>query len=100
MPSPVREAALIAELMLRGVPCRTEVIFPISYKDSLLSVYYRADIICCESVIVEVKASSGLGPIDEAQAINYMKASGLRKGLVLNFAYDRCNIADWFWGCD
>jgi len=81
----VYRAALLAELILRGAPCRTEVIFPISYKESTLPVHYRADIVCFGSVKVEVKASSALGPIDQAQAINYMKVSGLRKALVLNF---------------
>ena len=52
----VYRAALLAALMIRRVPCRAEL-----------------------------KASSGLGPVDEAQAINYMKVSGLRKALVLNF---------------
>ena len=81
----VYRAALLAELMIRRVPCRAEVIYRIPYKESTLPVHYRADIVCFDAVIVEVKASSGLGPVDEAQAINYMKVSGLRKALVLNF---------------
>ena len=48
-------------------------------------MHYRADLMCFDSVIVEVKASSGLTRIDEAQAINYLKVSGLKRALVLNF---------------
>ena len=81
----VYRAALIAELQARDVPARAEVTFPIIYKHKTLPVYYRADIVCFESVVVEVKASGGLSRIDEAQAINYMKASGLRRSLLLNF---------------
>ena len=81
----VYRTALLAELLVRGVPARTEVTFPITYKSKLLPVCYRADIVCFESVIVEVKASSGLTRVDEAQAINYMKASSLRRALIVNF---------------
>jgi GxxExxY protein len=76
---------MLEELQIREVPCRSEVIFRIPYKARLLPLHYRADILCFESVIVEVKASSGLGPVDQAQAINYLKVSKLRRALVLNF---------------
>ena len=81
----VYRGALLAELLMRGVTARTEVTFPIVYKGRPLSAFYRADIVCFDSVIVEAKASSGLSRVDEAQAINYMKASKLRKSLLLNF---------------
>jgi GxxExxY protein len=81
----VYHAALLAELLLRGIPVRTEVSFPVSYKNGPLPVYYRADLMCFDSVIVEAKASSGLTRIDEAQAINYMNVSGLKRAPVLNF---------------
>ena len=51
----------------------------------MLPVYYCADLVCFDSVIVEIKAASGLTRVDEAQAINYMKVSGLKRALVLNF---------------
>ena len=46
---------------------------------------YRADLVCFESVVVEVKALKAVGPIEQAQAINYLKASRLARGLILNF---------------
>ena len=50
-----------------------------------MALNYRADLVCFESVVVEVKALRAVGPIEHAQAINYLKASGLARGLILNF---------------
>lgn len=81
----IYRVALLDELQTREVPCRAEVTFRIDYKGKPLAVHYRADIICFDAVIVEVKASVGLTRIDEAQTINYLKVSGLRRALLLNF---------------
>jgi GxxExxY protein len=75
----VSKAALILELRNRQVPVQQEVSFPIYYKGERLGLTYRADLVCVGSVIVEVKATSGLGPVDQAQAINYLKVSGLQR---------------------
>jgi GxxExxY protein len=77
--------AIVVELEARRIPFRTEVPFPLKYKERRLPLNYRADLVCFESVVVEVKALSALGPIEHAQAINYLKASGLARGLILNF---------------
>ena len=81
----VYRASLAVELEARRIPFRTEVLFPLSYKGQRLSLNYRADLVCFESVVVEVKALRAVGPIEHAQAINYLKASGLARGLILNF---------------
>lgn len=81
----VYRASLAVELEARRIPFRTEVLFPLSYKGQRLSLNYRADLVCFESVLVEVKALRAVGPIEHAQAINYLKASGLARGLILNF---------------
>jgi GxxExxY protein len=81
----VYRAALAVELEVRRIPFRTEVLFPLTYKGQRLSLNYRADLVCFESVVVEVKALRAVGPIEHAQAINYLKASGLARGLILNF---------------
>jgi len=81
----VYRASLAVELEARRIPFRTEVLFPLTYKGQRLSLNYRADLVCFESVVVEVKALKAVGPIEHAQAINYLKASGLARGLILNF---------------
>lgn len=77
--------AIRVELSARRIPFRTEVPFPLTYKGHALALNYRADVVCFESVVVEVKAVKSIGPIELAQAINYLKASGLPRGLILNF---------------
>src|SRR4029079_10175818 len=78
-------AALKVELHLRGIPFAAEVSFPLRYKGQSLALAYRPDLICFGSIIVEVKALPSLGGLQFAQAINYLRASGLRRALVLNF---------------
>ncbi|MBK5295962.1 MAG: GxxExxY protein [Vicinamibacteria bacterium] len=82
---PVYRAALGLEFEARRIPFRTEVPFRLAYKEQPLSFNYRADLVCFESVVVEIKALKAIGPIEHAQAINYLKASGLGRGLILNF---------------
>jgi GxxExxY protein len=81
----VYRVALLIELQLRNVLVEAETSFHISYRDHSLPLRYRADLICFGSIIVEVKACSGLGPVDEAQAINYLRVSKLKRALLLNF---------------
>ena len=81
----VYQEALELELVARGIPFRPQVELPLSYKGRALKTYYRADFICFDGVIVEVKALTQLGPIEEAQVINYLKATGFEIGLLLNF---------------
>jgi GxxExxY protein len=82
---PVYAAAYAIELRHRGIPFRREVSLPISYRDEILPTTYRADFVCFDEVIAEVKALKALGGIDEAQVINYLRASGLQRALLLNF---------------
>ena len=58
---------------------------PIFYKGQKLNTSYRSDFICYDSIIVELKALSKLGKVEEAQIINYLKATGFTVGLLLNF---------------
>ena len=81
----VYQTALALEFQEHGIPFKTEVALPIRYKNKLLTCAYRADFVCFESVIVETKAIATLTGADEAQLINELKATGLQRGLLLNF---------------
>ncbi len=84
----VYQEALVEELKTRAVPHAREVDLPVYYKGKRLACYYRADLICFESVIVELKALSALTRAHEAQVVNYLKATGLQTGLLLNLGAD------------
>lgn len=82
---PVYQEALELEFQLRDIPFASQVDLPIVYKEFTLKKTYRADFVCYESIIVEIKAFSALTPVDWAQLMNYLKASRLRVGLLFNF---------------
>jgi GxxExxY protein len=82
---PVYQAALAIELAKRSIPFRPEVKLPVFYKEVELDALYRVDFICFEEVVVELKALARLSGTEEAQVINYLKASALETGLLLNF---------------
>ena len=67
------------------MPFATEKNLKICYKGITLPTGYFVDFICFESIDVEVKALSAIGGQEEAQLLNYLKASGMRRGLILNF---------------
>lgn len=81
----VYHLAMLAELEQRKVAFQTEVEIPVYYKSRRLDCHYRVDLLCMNSILVELKAHDGLGDADVSQIINYLKASELRRGLLLNF---------------
>jgi GxxExxY protein len=81
----VYQKALARELLARGVPHQSEVELPVSYKGQRLDVSYRADFICYDTIVVELKALARLSGVEESQLINYLKATGLETGLLVNF---------------
>jgi len=82
---PVYQEALALEFESQAVPFRLEVELPVFYKGQKLNISYRADFICFDAIVVELKALGKLGGIEEAQIINYLKASGFDLGLLINF---------------
>ncbi len=81
----VYQTALALEFQERTIPFKPEVALPIRYKGKLLTCGYRADFVCFEKILVEIKALSKLTGADEAQLINELKATGIHRGLLLNF---------------
>ncbi|MBA2434600.1 MAG: GxxExxY protein [Chthoniobacterales bacterium] len=81
----VYQTAMALEFAERGIAFQAEVPLPIRYKGKLLTCSYRADFICFEAVLVETKAISQLSGADRAQVINALTATGLRRGLLVNF---------------
>ena len=81
----VYHEAFAAELGTQGVPHDREVLMPVYYKGVRLDLGYRVDFVCYGEVLVEVKAIDRLTGREEAQVINYLMASRLGRGLLLNF---------------
>jgi len=85
----VYQEALAIEFSERAIPFRREVWLTVSYKGRQLRAQYRADFICYDDVVVEVKAVESLTPRHAAQLLNYLKATGKHRGLLLNFGTPR-----------
>ena len=81
----VYQAALVIEFADRAIEFRAEVSLPVRYKGKVLTCGYRADFICFESVLVETKAIAGLTGVDRGQVIHALRATGLSRGLLINF---------------
>jgi GxxExxY protein len=81
----VYEECLCHELSKAGLPFRRQVECPIKYDDFSLSSGLRLDLLVGETVIVEIKAVDALLAIHEAQLLTYLRITGKRLGLLLNF---------------
>lgn len=81
----VYQEALAQEFNLRGIPYNREQPIPITYKGELLATVYRADFVCFNEILVELKALKTLSVFEETQVIHYLKATGLKRALLLNF---------------
>ena len=60
---------------------------PVRYKGNIIPVTYRPDFVCYEKIIVEIKAIKDTGEDHKAQLLNYLKITGLRLGLLVNFGH-------------
>ncbi len=83
----VYQECLEIELGLRGIPFTAQKQLEILYKGQALKQRYVPDFICYDTIIVELKVATELGGDHRAQVLNYLKATGLRLGLLVNFGH-------------
>lgn len=89
----VYQECLEIELLQRGIPFLSQYDIELKYKGQPLQQCYKADFVCFEKIILEVKAVSEISEIHRAQLMNYLKATGFRLGLLVNFcAFPRAEI--------
>ncbi|MBW2647973.1 MAG: GxxExxY protein [Deltaproteobacteria bacterium] len=87
----VYEKALLVELRRRGLKAESQVPIQVLYKENVVGEYI-ADILVEEKVIVELKTVEKLDKVHEAQLLNYLKATGIRVGLLVNFKHPKTEI--------
>ncbi len=83
----VYQECLEHEFDLQQLPAKSQVTLPLSYKGRKLKKTYEADFICFDRVLLEIKAVSKLTDEHRAQLQNYLHATGLRVGLLVNFGH-------------
>ena len=83
----VYQECLERELQLRDIPFAAQQELRLIFKDAPLKQTYKPDFICYGKIIVELKAVKDVSPEYEAQVFNYLKATGLRLGLLVNFGH-------------
>ena len=88
----VYQNALLLELQSRGINAENEVSIPVYYKGCIVGDF-RADILVERCVILEIKAVRELNPSHEAQLVNYLVATGLDYGYLINYGGDKFRIA-------
>lgn len=81
----VYQDALEWEFKIRNIPFVREHPIPVIYKGTKLGTPYRVNFFCFGSVLVELKAIKTLSPIEDAQAIHYLKATGFHRAMLINF---------------
>ena len=88
----VYQDALEVEFRLRNIPYEREKSIQIVYKGEPLGEPYRADFVCYGKVIIELKSVSEILDVHRAQIINYLKATKMKLGFLVNFGEESINI--------
>ena len=94
----VYQEAAVIEFQAKNIPFQREVSLPIQYRDVTLPTHYRADFVCYSEIIVEFKALSRLSSVEESQVLNYLKATDLKRGLLINFGTPSLQYKRLVWG--
>ncbi len=79
------QACLFREMGKQGLSVKSEIVLPVVYDGEIIDVGYRLDLLIEDQVIIELKAVDKVLPIHEAQLITYLKLSGKKVGLLINF---------------
>ena len=79
------EECLCHEFVLRAISYKRQHAVPVQYKGAMLDCGYRIDVLVEDRVILELKSVDGLDPIHEAQVLTYLKLTGHKVGLLINF---------------
>lgn len=79
------EACLCRELVIKEIPFVRQVPLQIQYKGESIDCAYRIDIVVNGSLLLELKSTESIQPIHQAQIISYLKLSGIKQGLLINF---------------
>lgn len=87
----VYENALMIELQKQGLHYKTQHSLKVNYKGNAVGEY-MADLLIEDKVIIELKAVSKILPVHEAQLLNYLKASNISLGLLVNFTHPKATI--------
>ncbi|QND87084.1 Uncharacterized protein ChrSV_4866 [Chromobacterium vaccinii] len=87
----VYERALAAELQRQGLSVQTQYPLTVKYKGEIVGEYF-ADLVVEDRILLELKAQPKLQDVHKAQVLNYLKASGLRVGLLVNFFYPKADV--------
>ena len=88
----VYQEALAREFVIRDIPNVQQTELSISYKGERLNTFFRADFVCYGEVVVELKALKTISGVEESQLLNYLKATGHGRGLLLNFGSPRLEM--------
>jgi len=80
----IYEAALCVELELNGLRFERQILFPLNYLDRPIGEF-RVDLIVEHTVVLELKSAERLDPIFDAQLLTYLRLTGIKKGLLINF---------------
>jgi GxxExxY protein len=81
----VYQECLEKELLARKIPFQAQPVLSLSYKGQVLQQTFKADLVCHGQILLEIKAVKGLTGEHRAQVMNYLRASGLHLGLLVNF---------------
>lgn len=81
----VYEACLCHELALAGLRFERQRRVPVVYKDARLDLDFRADVVVEDALLLEIKAVRDILPLHEAQLLTYLRLTGIKLGLLLNF---------------